>query len=180
MFRSCGHAHSSACAPSYPTLLHPPPPPPPPPFLPPLPSLLPQNSLFPPFSLFTLPILAYNGWITSVYLALCLHICLLSSLTLSPRLCYISLLLALSLSYSLFRILSVCPALYHFFFFEPLTILMPLLSPPLSPLRTPCLPRPGLLPPQTFLRDSSPLLLLLPSRALTSALFCILLPVAWL
>ncbi|XP_068578627.1 reelin-like isoform X1 [Cebidichthys violaceus] len=39
---------------------------------------------------------------------------------------------------------------------------------------------PGLLPPQTFLRDSSPLLLLLPSRALTSALFCILLPLAWL
>ncbi|XP_077424138.1 reelin isoform X2 [Vanacampus margaritifer] len=38
---------------------------------------------------------------------------------------------------------------------------------------------PGL-PPLTFLRDSSPPHLPLPSRALTSALFCILLPLAWL
>ncbi|XP_023204313.1 reelin isoform X1 [Xiphophorus maculatus] len=38
----------------------------------------------------------------------------------------------------------------------------------------------GLLPPQTFLQDSSPHLLPIPSRALTSALFCILLPLAWL
>ncbi|XP_071271970.1 reelin-like [Salvelinus alpinus] len=38
--------------------------------------------------------------------------------------------------------------------------------------------RPGFLPPQIFLRASS--IPILPSRALTSALFCILLPVAWL
>lgn len=66
---------------------------------------------------------------------------------------------------------------FHFFFLE-------LLSASSFSSRLliygPCLPRPGLLPPQTFLRDSSPLLLPLLSRALTSALFCILLPVAWL
>lgn len=78
-----------------------------------------------------------------------------------------------------FLTFSVFPTL-SCFFLEPLTIFLPSSLPPFSPLWAPRLPRLGLIPSQTFLRDSSPFLLPLPSRALTSALFCILLPLAWL
>lgn len=149
-----GHAHS-ACAASYPTLLHPPPPPSPPSFLTP-------NWLF-PFFPFSLPILAYIGWITAVYLALCLHFNLWLSFTFPSSLLHFSAVSALNLHRLLFcsplffHILSSSFSLSfsHFFFLEPLTIFMPLLSPPF-PLWAPASPGQGSYPPRPFCETAVP------------------------
>lgn len=135
-----------------------------------------------------LTFLAYNGWITAVYLALFLYLYLWLYLHLTsfyyfllfPRLFCLLFCSPFSFMFFVsFLTLSVFPTL-SCFFLEPLTIFLPSSLPPFSPLWAPRLPRLGLIPSQTFLRDSSPFLLPLPSRALTSALFCILLPLAWL
>lgn len=149
------------CAAPYPSLLQPLPPPPPPPSLP-------QNSLF--FS-------PTSGIQRMDYFCA-------SCSPSSPLPVVVSHFLSSSLLHfsAVPSLLSPPTTLLHSFIFclFPWTSDYLYASPLSSPTLGPCLPRLGLLPPQTFLRDSSPLLLLLPSLALTSALFCILLPLAWL
>lgn len=149
-----------------------------------------SSSSFPFFPYFPfLSLFVLHFWHTMDGLLLCILLSFFTSaLVISPSYIFLlfprlfCLLFCSPFSFMFFvsfLTLSVFPTL-SCFFLEPLTIFLPSSLPPFSPLWAPRLPRLGLIPSQTFLRDSSPFLLPLPSRALTSALFCILLPLAWL
>lgn len=129
-------------------------------FLPFFPSFLPPNSLFASFS-FSSPILAlYNGWITAVYLALssplpvvfshCPFICVTFLCCLSLKLHQPNFSSAPNSSLIVFLLHSLCLPTHSHFFFEPLTIFLPLLSLPFSPLWAPASPGRGSYPPRPF------------------------------